>query len=286
MNFFIRAIDRFCARHRRFGFPRLMMYIVIATSSVFLLCQMDGTGSLLRHLWFNPNLILQGEVWRLFSWLFIPMNDNILFFAITMYFYYFIGTTLEREWGTAKFTIYFGLGVIFNIGYGFLYMLLEGSYVPLTPMYLNLSMFFVFASMFPDMQVLVFFIIPVKMKWLALLDAAVFVISIGNYLLAGEYFLSLMPVVSILNFFLFCGFSLRRASAPLRNRVSKGTIEFKKASREINKDAKNREYRHKCAVCGKTDTEYPSVQFRYCSKCNGFHCFCSEHIDNHIHFTE
>ena len=276
-----RAIDKFCNKHPRFGIPRLMIYIVFVSAITFVF-----GGGLITRFAFQPALIFSGEFWRIITWVFIPVNPgtNIFFMAITLYFYYFIGSTLERQWGTAKFTIYYISGILLHIIYGFVAALVFGRAVPLSPMFLNLSMFFAFAVLFPDHTVRLFFIIPIKIKWLALLNAAFFAYTVIMGLTAGSIFMAIMPVVAILNFIVICGGDLLENLRPLKSRVSPQTIKFKKASRQAKRNMANQPYRHKCAVCGKTDTEFPDMEFRYCSRCDGFQCFCSEHINNHIHF--
>ena len=118
---------------------------------------------------------------------------------IAFYFYYFIGTTLEQQWGTARFNIYFFSGVILSILYGFLIYFLTGMSVSLTAEYIYLSMFFSFAALFPDMQVLLFFVIPIKMKWLAIVDAVFFLMGVFS----TPFPANLLPVIAILNCILF-----------------------------------------------------------------------------------
>jgi len=287
---FTRAIDRFCQKHRGFGIPRLMLYLVIISAIVFIL---SGEG-MLAWLSFDPGLILSGQVWRLVTWIFIPVTTNIFFAAIALYFYYFVGSTLEREWGAGKFTIYYIFGIILNIIYGFIIWYAFGLYtipttIPfsiLSPIYLNLSMFFAFATLFPEVQIRLFLIIPIKVKWLGLFNAAFFLYNIIQGLIAQQFIIAMLPVVAILNFFLMCGGELLAHFRPLKTRASPQVINFKKASKQAKQNLADKPYRHKCAVCGKTDTEYPDLEFRYCSKCEGYHCFCIEHINNHIHFEE
>jgi len=276
-----RLIDRFCQKHRGFGIPRLMLYIVIVSAVVFLV----GSREMIGLLLFSPPDILRGQVWRLFTWIFIPINNNIFFAALMLYFYYFIGTTLEREWGTAKFTIYYLSGILLNVIYGFI--LYYGFHLPvfIAAGYINLSMFFAFAILYPDFMIRLFLIIPIKIKWVALVNAAFFVFSIISGFMAGQYSVALLPLVAIANFFIYCGSDMFSYLRPLKFSMSKQTINYKKAAKRAKQDLADKAYRHKCAVCGKTDTDYPDLEFRYCSKCNGYHCYCSEHINNHIHFT-
>ena len=277
-----RAIDRFCQKYRGFGIPRLMLVIVLISAGVFIL---SGLGNgLLGFLAFHPVLIMRGEVWRLFTWIFLPVNNNIFFFAIALYFYYMIGSTLEREWGAGKFTIYYFFGILLNIIYGFAMWFALGVNVFIIPTFLNFSMLFAFATLFPDFTVRLFFVIPLKIKWLALFNAAFFVYQIISGILLGQVFLALLPVVAVLNYILICGDELLSYIRPMKIRRSSQIVNFKKAAKQAKRDLADKPYRHKCAVCGKTDTDYPDLEFRYCSRCEGYHCFCIDHINNHIHF--
>ena len=271
-----RKIEEFCYKHPGFGIPNLMRYIVIANAVFWLMGAVNPV--LMNYLLFNPALILRGQIWRLISFVFIPPSTGVLAF-IAFYFYYWIGTTLENQWGTGQFTIYFFTGVILTIVYGFAIYFITGRSVSLSSTYIFLSMFFSFAAMFPDMQVLFLFIIPVKMKYLALVDAAFFVLSV----ISTPFPENLLPVVAVLNFLIFCGEELK---SMLPRRQSKSAINFKRESARIRYEQREKLYTHKCAVCGRTDTEYPNLEFRYCSRCVGYHCFCQDHINNHIHFTE
>ncbi|MBQ7692992.1 MAG: hypothetical protein IJT29_05205 [Oscillospiraceae bacterium] len=271
-----RKIEKFCYEHPNFGIPNLMRYIVIANVAFWLLGAVNPV--LMSYLLFNPALILRGQVWRLVSFVFFPPSTGILAF-IAFYFYYWIGSTLENQWGTGQFTIYFFSGVILTILYGFVMYFITGRAVSLSSTYIYLSMFFSFAALFPDMQVLFLFFIPVKMKYLALVNAAFFLISV----ITTAFPENLLPVVAVLNFLIFCGGELR---SMLPRKQSRRTINFKRESARIRREQQDKLYTHKCAVCGRTDADYPNLEFRYCSRCAGYHCFCSEHINNHIHFTE
>ena len=148
--------------------------------------------------------------------------------------------------------------------------------------YIYLSMFFTFATYYPDVQVLLFFILPIKIKWLAWVDAVFFVYSVFTLPFPN----SLLPVVAILNYLLFCGDILFSSFALPRIRQQRKTIRFRNEAARVRREQAEKPYRFKCAVCGRTDTDHPELEFRYCSRCAGYHCFCQEHINNHIHFTE
>ena len=275
-------LDRFAGKHPRFGIPHLMNYIVAGNVAVYLLSMFNS--ALYLMLCFYLPAILQGQVWRVISFIFLPMNSsNPLFFLLSLYFYWFIGSTLEREWGSAKFTVFYVCGILLTLMAG-LVLSVWGLELTINMYYVNMSMFFAFATLYPDMQVLFFFILPVKVKWLAWLDAALFAFDIVRYVADGVWMLSLLPLLAVANYALFfwsgimdqLGGRVRRA----QYRHSRQTVNFKQATRQAQHQ---KGYIHKCAVCGKTDTDYPDEEFRYCSKCNGYYCYCSEHIHNHVH---
>ena len=269
-------IEAYCYKHPNFGISNLMKYVAIANVAFWLMNIMNP--SFLQYIVFDPALILRGQVWRLVSFVFYPPNTGLLALLV-FYFYYWIGSILEREWGSGPFTVFFFSGLILTVVYGFVMYFAFGYRIMLDSSYLYLSMFFSFAAMYPDMQVLFMFIIPVRMKFLALIDAVFFLISV----LGNPFPINLLPVVALLNFFIFCGADIK---ALLPRKKSQSTINFRKESARIRYEQQSRLYTHKCSVCGKTDTDYPELEFRYCSRCEGYHCFCSEHINNHIHFTE
>lgn len=269
-------IDRFCRKHPNFGIPDLMKYITIANVVFWLISAVNPV--LMSYLTFNPALILRGQVWRLITFVLFPPSTGLLAF-IAFYFYYMIGSTLERYWGTAEFNIYFFSGVILTVIYGFVMYFITGMTFNLTAQYIYLSMFFSFAALFPDMQVLLFFFIPIKIKYLAFVDAAIFVLGV----VTGSFPANLLPVVAVINFLIFCGGDLLAA---LPKKPSANTVNFRRESQRIRREQQANLYRHKCSVCGRTDKDHPQLEFRYCSRCAGYHCFCQDHIYNHIHFTE
>jgi len=269
-------IEKFCYDHPNFGIRNLMRYITAANVAFWLLSVLNPT--ILSYITFSPAHILRGQVWRLVSFMFYPPNLG-LFAFIAFYFYYWIGSTLEQYWGTAQFNVFFFSGVILNIVYGFIAYFVTGLNIELSSEYLFLSMFFSFAAMFPDTVVLFMFIIPIKMKYLAIADALYFLYC----MIILPFPLDLLPLVAIVNFLIFCGGDLLRV---FPRKPSANAVNFRKESRRIRREQEHKLYTHKCSVCGKTDVDYPNLEFRYCSRCAGYHCFCSEHINNHIHFTE
>lgn len=280
MKSLMKKIDLFCYKHPRFGIPGLMLYIVIGNVIVWLFSMMDS-GTLMSLLAFNPYRILHGQVWRLVTFIIIPNSTGV--FAIFMfYFYYLIGSTLERQWGTPKFNIYLFSGVILTIVYGFVIYFATGTSCVVYAEYIYLSMFFCFATLYPDMEVLLFFFIPLKIKWLGIVDAAFFLWEVIRL----PFPINLVPVVATLNYLIFCGGWLFDFFSPRRAKQRSNTVSFKNEVRRINRKQNSMPYTRKCAVCGRTDVSNPELEFRYCSRCAGYHCFCQDHINNHVHFTE
>ena len=275
---FEKRVDRFLWKHPNFGIHNLMLYVVIGNAVIYLLSLMDSSGTLSYYLVFSANRVLKGEIWRLITFVFVPRTSSIIGMLLLLYFEYFIGRLQEQAWGKGKFSVYYLLGMAFTILYGLIVRLLTGSDVMLDAVYLNLSMFFVFATLWPENRVLLFFIIPIKVTWLAYAEAVLFLIS----MIRGG---TLLPLIGILNYFLFCGDQLISRIQPWFRRVFGKGAEYRRASRQAQRDAKSLPYIYKCAVCGRTDAEYPELEFRYCSKCVGYHCFCQDHINSHVHFT-
>lgn len=273
-------LDRFCHKHPKLAIPNLMLYLVLGTALIALLDAFSmGNVRFSSFFSFNASAILHGQVWRIFTFLFVPTGNSLFTIALSLYFYYFVGSVLEREWGSAKFTIYYFFGILLNIVLGFM---LGGTHM----FYVNMALFFAFATLFPDMQVLLFFIIPVKIKWLAWFDAAFFAFQILGSLFGGSPTMALIPIVAILNYLLFFGGDLLDFIRKGKTRVSyqhnrnRKTVDFHSAQQHARE---KKGYLHKCAVCGRTDVTNPELEFRYCSKCKGYYCYCSEHINSHVH---
>ena len=284
------GVQRFCAAHPRFGIPNLMRVIVIGNVAVYVLMLLTqaNDANALSFLTFNLNALLHGEVWRLVTFVFVPAYSSPFALLISLYFYYWIGSTLERQWGTAKFNLYYISGALLTVLGVVLASLITGNpYLTAAGTgYVNLSMFFAFAFLFPDTTVLLFFILPVKMKWLAYLDGALFAFDIIKAIGAHNWAGVVLPIVALLNFAVFIWPEVHYLKERAKYQNSRKTVQFRQAQQQQAKQAQQQGYRHKCAVCGRTDTDYPDLQFRYCSKCVGYHCFCQDHIFNPVHFTE
>lgn len=292
-GFILRSFDsllsRFCYKHPRFGIPNLMRYIAIGNVVVFLLDLVSG-GYCSALISFVPSAILQGQVWRIITFVFVPVNSSPIWFILSVFLYYSLGTALERIWGTAKFTLFYLIGIVLTIVGGIIAAVAFPmfAYYPYAAMatnmyYVNMSLFFAFAALNPDATFLLYFIIPVKAKWLAWFDVALFAFDAIRYSVSGLWPMALIIVLAFVNCFLFFGSDIGAMFGRVKHKVQRKTINFERARRQQDQVHKNQGYTHKCAVCGKTDTEYPNEEFRYCSQCNGYYCYCSQHIHNHVH---
>ncbi|XZK28451.1 rhomboid family intramembrane serine protease [Clostridium perfringens] len=254
---------------RKFGkfyIRNLITYIISFNAIIYIMMYTSiGKGSIL-NLVLVPELVLKGEIWRLLTFIFIPPMTSPLFIVFALYFYYIAGISLERELGGFKFNIYYLIGVLSTIIISFL------TDTPATAAYINLSLFLAFAKIAPDFELLFLFIIPVKVKYLAMLNWGLIIWNLITVNSIGGKLLVLAPVI---NYLIFFGKDI------LKGTVSTSKNYYRKKSFE-NK-VKKSDYRHRCAVCGITDLDDPNMEFRYCSKCSGNKCYCMNHIKNHEH---
>ena len=279
--------ERFCYRNREKGIPNLMLYICLGTAVVYLLSQMDNSNTLYYALCFNRQLVLQGQIWRLVTYVFTYSAGNVLIMLISLFCYYTLGRAIENTWGTLRFTLFYFTGVVLMD----IFCMLFGGTASVS--YLNLSLLISFATLYPDMRFLLFYIIPVKAWILALFYLGVTLYNALILTAMGFFPENLFPLVSIANYFLFFGKDVANV-IPLswRTRVarrSKSAAVKKAAPIPFPGNAaqrptpKKEDFLHKCTVCGRTDVTNPELEFRYCSRCRGYHCYCEDHISNHTH---
>lgn len=283
-----RQFDLFCYKNRNKGVPNLMLYIVLGTAIVYVMSNMAGNPMLYYLLRFDRAAILQGQVWRLLSYPLTYMVNNPLLMLISLFCYYSIGRVMEHYWGTLKFSLFYLTGVVMMD----VYCMIFGGQASVT--YLNLSLFLSYATLFPDARFLLFFIIPVKAWLFALVDLVI--VAVDLFTLPFPY--NLFSVISLANYFLFFGKDVLRVipmswqinarrlfrKAPTKSAQKKPkVIPFDAAGYEAANTAPQSPYTHRCTICGRTDVTNPELEFRYCSRCKGYYCYCEEHISNHSH---
>lgn len=276
--------ERFCFRNRNKGIPNLMLYLTLGCAVVYLMTQFTGNPILYYWLCFDRHLILQGQVWRLFTYPLTYFGSSFIMTAITLVCYYSLGRAMENVWGTCRFNLFYLCGVVMMD----VYCMIFGGYADVY--YLNLSLFLGYATLYPNAHFLLFFIIPVKAWIFAVLDLVL--VFVG--LISSPFPSNLFSVISIANYFLFFGKDVRNvipmswranASRLFRKKPKKGkVVPFPNAGSYEATTAKPRDlYTHRCTVCGKTDVTNPELEFRYCSRCKGYFCYCEEHIGSHNH---
>ena len=283
----MKFIDKLERKFGRFGIPNLTIYMIVCYVIGYAL--MIVNPGILNWLSLEPAYILRGQVWRLVTWvLYPPSTSGGLWFAIAvLFFYYPIGTSLERTIGTFKYTLYILSGVIFTIlGAFILYFLLGGNVLVgnvFSTYYISLSTFLAYAMCYPDMQVLLMFIIPVKMKWMAIFYVVIVVYEMIQYVMVGAWYLVIPIVASLLNFIIFY-FGTKDFSRYNPKEIHRRN-EFRRAMEPQGrmKSGSGSVTKHKCAICGRTELDDPNLEFRFCSRCNGNYEYCQDHLFTHTH---
>ena len=263
-----------------------MLYVSLGCGLVYLITSITQSNILYSLLVFDRTAILHGQIWRLVTYPLTFFNSNVLLMALMLYCYYSLGRAMETIWGTLRFNLFYFTGIVMMD----IYCLLFGGQADVT--YLNMSLFLSYATLFPDAGFLLFFIIPVKAWLFALVDLALVIYGLLFY----PFPYNLFSVISLANYFLFFGKDVLNV-IPLSWRIKIARV-FKKsppsrqpkvvpfAKIEVKKvpvQQAKPDYTHRCTICGRTDVSNPELEFRYCSKCNGYFCYCEDHISNHTH---
>ena len=281
-----RQFELFCYKNRTKGIPNLMLYIALGTAVVYLMSDISRNTMLYGLLYFDRELILQGQIWRLFTYPLTYRTNSLMLTAISLLCYYSLGRAMENIWGTLRFNLFYLTGVVLMD----IYCMLFGGTASVT--YLNLSLFLSYATLYPDAHFLLFFIIPVRAWIFALLDLILVLMDLILY----PFPYNMFSVISLANYFLFFGKDVLNV-LPMSWRVNvrrlfkkqpapqgkPKVIRFDAGSYEAAKAAPKAPYTHRCTICGKTDVSHPELEFRYCSRCKGYYCYCEEHISNHSH---
>ena len=213
--------------------------------------------------------VLAGEWWRLFTFVFLPPAGHPLLAIFSWYLFYLMGTALELYWGTFRYNVFLLVGWVATVAAAFI----TPEY-PATDAFLMGSVFLAFAFLNPEFELSLFFVLPVKIKWFALVTWC----GYGVVLLFGPTWgIRLSMLASVCNFFLFFGKDVFLRMQGARRRMAMQAKQYATPPRE---------YFHRCTVCGITDKTHPKMEFRYCSQCAGSLGYCMDHLRNHEHVTE
>ncbi len=277
-------ITRWERKYGKYAIRNLMLYIIILYGVGFIL-NLVNPDFFPDYLSFSVPAILHGQVWRLVTFLIQPPSYDILYFLIAMYLYYMLGTQLERTWGSFRFNLYFILGVIGHILAGFLLFFLFRYDISLTTGYLNLSLFFAFAATYPDLQFLLMFVIPIKAKWLAVIEGLVYGYMIVTSLIAHDWATPILILLSLLNFIVFFLMTrnVRKTASQTARRTARRVVYQARVKEGQAASPQGGKTRHRCAVCGRTEADGEDLEFRFCSKCEGSYEYCQDHLYTHQH---
>lgn len=305
-------------KYGKYAINNITLYLIICYAFGYAL-QLFNPEFMYQYMTLNPYAILHGQVWRLVTWLVIPPYSFDIFTLVTLYFYFWVGSSLERTWGTFRYNVYLISGMLFTILGAFLYMgifyLLGGGQafaavggaeqiswffwsasMYFSTYYVSMSIMLAFAITYPEVQVLFMFILPLKVKILGIIyaliigydfirhalviyhayrDVAMYGGSGSILMAAGSLAACFAIVFSLLSCIIFFVTTRRSFRTP---KQLKRQHEYKKKVVHAQRIS-----RHKCAICGRSEQEYPDLEFRFCSKCNGNYEYCSDHLFTHRH---
>ncbi len=267
-------LDKMERKMGKYALQNLSFYIIMTYAAGYIISLLAP--NVLPFLTLEPALILRGQVWRLVTWLLIPPGRLDIFTIIMLMFYYSIGTTLERTWGTFRYNVYIFFGIIMTIVGAFVLYFVAGNRFfgyYFSTYYISMSIFLAFSATYPDMQVLFMMIIPLKVKWLGIAYAIMLLVSMVQSGWSGRVAI----LCSLMNFivFFFSTRTMRRYHPKEIHRRQKYKKAVSQGQAKVTK--------HKCAICGRTELDGDNLEFRYCSKCNGNYEYCQEHLFTHKH---
>lgn len=260
-------LDKLEQKLGRFAIPNMTVYLIAGQVILYIMIQ---TGQIDRGTVFLAGaLVLQGEWWRLISFLLDPPVANPIFAFFAWYIFYLMGSALESHWGAFRYNVYLLMACVLTVGVAFLMPM-----TILTNSYIGMSVFLAFAHLYPEFTLMLFFVLPVKMRWLSV----IIWLSLAFSLVLGDWATRLLVVASISNFLVFFGGDLwRQLRSGQRRRAWQGQQAPQRSVQEAL---------HRCTVCGITDLSHPEMDFRYCSQCDGAYGYCSEHLRNHEHIVK
>ena len=278
-------LDKLERKFGRYAIPNLTVYLLVAYVIGFGIVWIMP--DLVGYITLEPALILRGQVWRLITWILVPPTTNLVSLLFLVLLYYSLGTALEHTWGSFRYNVYIFSGLIFTVlaefGLYVFFLIRYGVEMQLSMIgmvstnYITMSIFLAFAAIYPDMEVMLYFILPIKMKWMAL----VYVVMAAYYFVRGGLMTRVAIGASLLNFVIFFLSSRNAKQFGPRERARKAKFR-RQSDPHVNMRYTNGA-KHRCAVCGRTELDDPCLEFRFCSKCNGNYEYCQDHLFTHEH---
>lgn len=265
-------LDQLERRFRRFAVPNVTLALIICQILVYGLVYAPGKPDQLADIHWSllliPERVLAGEGWRLITFLAVPPLGNIICALFFWYLFYLMGTALENHWGTFRYNVYLLVGYVATVAASFL-----APNEPSSNAFMQGSVFLAFAFLYPDFELYIFFLLPVKIKWFARLTW----LSYGIVMIVGDWLMRALVLASVCNFLLFFGKEIVARVRGARRRM---------AAQAARLAVRQPAYFHCCTICGITDRTHPKMEFRYCSKCVGTYAYCEEHLRDHEHLTD
>ena len=284
----------------KYAIKNISLYLIVCYAFGYIIQLINP--EFLMMLALNPyKIIMEFQIWRIFTWVLIPPGAISFWVIISLYFYWSLGTSLEHTWGTYRYNVYLLTGFLCTVIGSFLYLLVgtlqyqpsfsamglsltqtmafvgEWAAYSFSTYYVNMSILLLFAFTFPDVQVLLMFIVPIKVKWLGIAYAVLLGYDVVMAAVNGAYPIVIAIIMSLLNFVIFFILHKRR-----KGRISPAQMKRRVVYRAQTHRA-NTVSRHKCAICGRTEADGEHLEFRYCSKCVGNYEYCQDHLFTHTH---
>jgi hypothetical protein len=267
-------LSRLDAKFGRFAVPNLTVMLIIGQVFMFVAQQLDAGQQgfhVLERIRFYPDRVLAGEYWRVLTFVFDPPVSNLLFAVFFWYMFYLMGTTLEVTWGTFRYNVYLLIGYIASVVCTFAMYFAMGNVagIHVSNGFLYGTVFLAFARFFPDFTLYIMFVIPIKIRWIAIFQWIGYVYGF----LVGPWMIKAMIFASVVNYLLFFGGDIWRGLKQGHRRMRYQARALQAPPRIV----------HTCRTCGITSDDAPHMQFRYCSKCAGDACYCPAHLTAHEH---
>lgn len=292
-------MSKFEKKFGKYAIRNISLYMIVCYAFGYIIELINP--EFLMMLALDPyKIIMEFQIWRLFTWVIIPPSSLSFLVIISLYFYWSIGTNLEHTWGTYKYNVYLFTGFLCTILGSFLYLAVGTlqfypavaetgaaitevmEYVGIlasysfSTFYVNMSIMLLFAFTFPDVQVLLMFVIPIKVKWLGIAYAVILGYDVVRAAINGVFPTVIVIVMSLLNFLIF--FIKHKRRVKVTPKQMKRRVVYRAQTHRANMSS-----RHKCAICGRTEADGEHLEFRYCSKCVGNYEYCQDHLFTHTH---
>jgi hypothetical protein len=256
--------------------PHLTLLLIFGQVAAYLLWLMKP--EFIQAIELLPNAVMRGEWWRLVTFIIVPTDFFLLNFIIGTILFYVMGSGLEEYLGTLRFNLFFGLGCLLHICFALVIGFFQLDSPPISNWYLYASVYLAFAWLYPEFKVMLYYILPLKLKWIAWGMLALYVnwfsqgiASFGD----GGWFTCTLIVIGNLNWLFFFG----------RNLVAHNRLRAKQLNYQIQEAKRSRTPRHVCCVCQANNLTHPDRDFRYCTECAGTPAYCDQHLTGHVHRT-